>query len=289
MPQTNVTIGLASAIGVIFVWSGFVVFSRAGVTTALTPYDVSALRFIVAGLATLPIAVMWWPRHLPWQVQALVAITGPGIIYSLLMFTGLSQASAAYGGVFANGSLPVFTALVVLLVTGVAPTVRQGLAIAVIFGGGAILGWRGMSAGSGDVLAGIAMFLAASAVLAVYIFALRHWQLAPKQALALVNLPNAVVFVPVWYVALPSGLAETPWQTVVFHALFQGLGPGFLAVILFALSARHLGATLTAGFSAVVPATATLLAIPVLGEVPTTPEWVGIGVVSAGLVMLVRG
>jgi drug/metabolite transporter (DMT)-like permease len=38
-----------------------------------------------------------------------------------------------------------------------------------------------------------------------------------------------------------------------------------------------------------VPASATLLAIPVLGEIPTGIEWVGIAIVTAGLVLLLSG
>ncbi|MGB0848895.1 MAG: hypothetical protein ACPGSM_19330, partial [Thiolinea sp.] len=87
---------------------------------------------------------------------------------------------------------------------------------------------------------------------------------------------------------LPSGLAEAEMSTIIFQALFQVLGPGFLAVILFALAAMHLGPTLTAGFSAVVPAMAALLAIPVLGEVPGMVQWLGILLVSIGLGVMVK-
>ena len=50
----------------------------------------------------------------------------------------------------------------------------------------------------------------------------------------------------------------------------------------------HLGPTLTAGFSAVVPAMAALLAIPVLGEVPGLLQWLGIGLVSIGLGVMIK-
>jgi drug/metabolite transporter (DMT)-like permease len=82
-------------------------------------------------------------------------------------------------------------------------------------------------------------------------------------------------------------MAETEQSIIIFQALFQGLGPGFFAVILFALAAMHLGATMTAGFSAVVPATAALLAIPILGEIPNTMEWVAIAIVTVGLALLI--
>lgn len=59
-------------------------------------------------------------------------------------------------------------------------------------------------------------------------------------------------------------------------------------MVCFALAAQHLGPTHTAGFSAAVPATAALLAIPVLSEIPGPLEWAGIALVTLGLLMLVR-
>ncbi|MEM6622140.1 MAG: DMT family transporter [Pseudomonadota bacterium] len=288
MSAPNVTTGLLAAIGVIFVWSGFIVFSRAGVTSGLTAYDVAALRFIVAGALTAPFMLAWWPRDLPLKIQILLALCGPGALYSALMFAGLAEASAAYGGVFANGSLPIFTILIVLATTGALPGRMQLVATAVIVAGGIMVGWRGMSAGGADVAIGVALFLVASAVISAYIIAIKAWSVTPRQALAIVNIPNALIFLPIWWFALPSTMADADTLTVAWQAAFQGLGPGFLALILFAMCAYHLGPAVTAAFSAVVPATAALLAIPVLGEMPTPLEWAGIAVVSAGLGLMVR-
>ncbi|MEO1611366.1 MAG: hypothetical protein AAFU55_03270, partial [Pseudomonadota bacterium] len=51
MEEKNFALGVVSAVAVIFIWSGFIVFSRMGVATALTPFDISALRFIVGAVA----------------------------------------------------------------------------------------------------------------------------------------------------------------------------------------------------------------------------------------------
>ena len=283
----NVLLGVASAIAVIFVWSGFFVFSRAGVTTELTAFDITALRFAVAGLLVLPFAYSWWPRRLPIKAQVIMALCGPGAVYSVMLYLGLSEASAAYGGVFANGSLPIFTLLLLIVLSGERPKRLQLLAIAIIMIGGVLLGLPGMRSGGADVMTGIALFLTASAILSVYIVGVRRWSVTPKQALALINLPNALLYLPLWYLFLPSGLAEAELSTILFQAAFQGLGPGFLAIILFALAAYHLGPTPTAGFSAAVPATAALLAVPVLAEIPGPIEWFGIAIATAGLALLV--
>lgn len=287
MTAPSFALGLAAAIGVIFVWSGFFVFSRMGVATALTPFDLSALRFIVAGAIMAPFTLRWWPRHLDWRVTAALAATGPGAIYSLIMYFGLQNAPAAYAGTFANGSLPIFTMALAAVVAKDMPGPRRIVAVAIIVAGGGLVGWRGLNAGGEDVAQGLALFLAASAILSAYIFLLGRWSVSPRQALAVVTLPSALVFLPLWWVALPSGLAQAATGDILFQAAFQGLGPGVLAVVLFTLAALHLGATATAGFSAAVPAGATMLAIPVLGEVPTPLEWGGVALVTAGLALLV--
>jgi len=287
MSKPNIPLGIFSAIIIIFIWSGFIVFSRAGVTSNLQAYDIAALRFMVAGCLVLPFFKAWWPSHLPFKAKLLMASCGPGAIYTLIMYFGLTQASAAYGGVFSNGSLPIFTLLIVFFVSGEKPQRNQLIAIAVIIFGGLLLAFSGLESGGNNIMLGVVLFLIASAVMSVYIVGVRHWGVTPRQALALVTMPSALIFLPLWYFFLPSGIANTEISIVLFQAVFQGLGPGFLAVILFALAAMHLGPTLTAGFSAVVPAMAALLAIPVLGEVPSPLEWVGIGLVTVGLSLLI--
>ena len=279
-------LGLLSAAGVFCIWSGFLVFSRAGVQSGLTPFDLTALRFLVAGVLILPFAMAWWPRHLPLHATLLMSICGPGALYSVLMYFGLKDSSAAYGGVFANGTLPIFTILLGFFFAWQVPSRRQLIAVFILVVGAVLIGVPGLRTGGNSVVSAIAFFLAASAVLSVYFLGVKHWQVGPREALALVSLPNAIIFLPVWFFFLPSTVHDAPWSTILLQAAFQGLGPGFLAVILFSISTRIIGPTPSAGLAAAVPASATLLAIPVLGEIPTRIEWIGIAIVTAGLVLL---
>ena len=287
MTERNLAVGLAAGLGVLLVWSSFMVFSRMGATSALTAYDLAGLRFIVAGAVTAPFALAWWPRELGWRRAAILAITGPGAIYTLMMYVGLGVAPAAYGGVFANGSLPLFAMAVAWITAGERPGPRRIAASLLLLGGGVLVAWPGLGGGGLALAGGLALFVCASALLSVYIRALDVWAVTPKGALAVVNLPNLVIFLPIWVVFLPKGLAEASNAEIAFQALFQGLGPGFLAVILFTLTARHLGAAATAGISATVPAGAALLAAPVLGEALSALEWLGVGLVTLGLATLV--
>ena len=219
-------LGLLCALGFFCVWTSFIVYSRAGMLSGLTPYDVAALRFAVAGILVLPFAIAWWPRHLTPLAMVVMASFGPGAIYAVLTFLGLSQSSAAYAGVFSNGSLPVFTMLLAFGFTREVPTRYQVIAVSTLMAGALLVGWQGIWQGGEDVVMAIVFFLCASAVLSFYVFGVKHWKLAPREALALVTLPNALIYLPLWFWYLPSGMADTDIQTILVQGLFQGIGPG---------------------------------------------------------------
>lgn len=280
-------VGYVCASSFVCIWSGFIVASRFGAVGGMTAPDLTGLRFLVAGLATLPFIWVWWPRQLKlWQILAL-AFCGPGSVYSFAMYAGLSEAPAAYAGVFANGTIPVFTALTAFLLLRHRMRIGGYIAIAVILSGCAVLAITSAPVADGNILIGVAFFALASAVLSVYSVLSQKWQVAPKQALVTINLPNMFFFLPFWYFFLPSSLGKATAGELVFQGLFQGLGPGFIAIILFTTAILRLGSTVASGFTASVPAVATLLAIPVLDEAPSLIEWAGVAIVTGGLVLLI--
>lgn len=286
--EPNVRLGLISAVAVLFIWSGFLVVSRAGMQTSLTAGDITMLRFAVAGALFLPFAHRWWPRQVPAWGVALMILCGPGALYSMLTYGGLGQTSAAYGGVFTNAALPVFTLALMVALTGAWPARAQVVALLVVMAGGVLFALPGLGASGANKALGIALLLSAAAILALYTYGLTHWRITPRQALVLVNVPNAMLFLPLWALFLPSGLAEAEPGMIALQATYQALGPGLLAVVFYALSATHLGPAMTAGFSAAVPVTAAVLAVPVLGERLNALEWLALAVVTAGLLLLVQ-
>ena len=287
MAQRSFIIGLVSAVAVFFIWSGFFVISRMGVTTALTPYDLAALRFMVAGVVTLPFVWWWWPRDLSWWQAPLLIVCGPGSVYTLILYYGLQNAPAAYAGVFANGSIPIATMLLAAIVAKDYPGPWRILGVAVLYLGGTMVGLRGLGAGGAEVGQAIAMFVGSSILVSTYIYGISRWGLSPWNALAIINVPNLMIYLPIWYLFLPSGIDQATVSEIATQVAFQGLGPGFFALIFFTLAATHLGASATSGFSAAVPAGVAVLAIPVLGEAPTAMEWAGIALVTGGLAILV--
>ena len=68
-------------------------------------------------------------------------------------------------------------------------------------------------------------------------------------------------------------------------ALAQGVGAGLVALLAYNRAAALLGAGRAALFGALVPGAASLLAIPVLGEVPSALQVLGIVSVIVGLLI----
>src|SRR5215510_8017424 len=96
--------GAIYGLAAIWIWAGFIVVSRLGVTTSLTPWDVAAIRFSVAGLLLLPYLL----KHglafdrLGWKGMVAI-ILGCGAPMVLLVNVGLLFAPTAHGGALFPG------------------------------------------------------------------------------------------------------------------------------------------------------------------------------------------
>lgn len=279
------TIGWAAALMVLLLWAGWIVVSRFGVAQDLTIFDIAFLRFSVTVVAVLPLAWRFWPRHLAWwQIAALGC--GPGVPYVLLAFAGMTFAPASHAGVLMNGTLPILAAAVGWCWLGDRPDRWKLLGMATILVSALLIAWDRTSVGAGtEAWIGHLCFLGSAALLAAYMVAAKVWRLTPLQALVAVPLANLVWFGPLYLLFLPKGLARAGWPEILLQGLYQGLGPGLLGVLGFTLAIRSIGATTTAAVLAGVPGVAALIAIPTLGEWPSLPAWLGLGLATAGILV----
>lgn len=88
-----------TALAAVCIWAAFIVVSRFGVRTSLTPWDITAIRYSVAGFLLLPylaskgLAI----NRLGW-LGLLAIIVGCGAPPVLLVNAGLLFAPAAHAG-----------------------------------------------------------------------------------------------------------------------------------------------------------------------------------------------
>jgi drug/metabolite transporter (DMT)-like permease len=80
-------------------------------------------------------------------------------------------------------------------------------------------------------------------------------------------------------------LAHAGAGMLALQLLAQGLGAGLVAVLAYSRAAALLGSGRAGFFGALVPGAASLIAIPVLGEVPGPLQVMGIAAVVVGLLV----
>src|SRR5260370_12007935 len=99
------------AIAAVAIWAGWLVMMRVGVTTTLTAFDLTALRFAVAGVVLLPVVLRRGLafNRLGWSGFAAVVI-GAGAPVPLLVGAGLSFAPVAHASVLTYGISPLIVA-----------------------------------------------------------------------------------------------------------------------------------------------------------------------------------
>ena len=275
-----------------FIWGAWIVASRFGVTHSMTPYDVTALRIGVASLIVLPIVLTRGLSGLA-LARAFVISVGAGAPFALTSFTGMALAPVAHAGVLTNGTMPIFAAIFGLLCLRERPARQRLAAMALIIVGGLLIG--------GDSFTGIAaplqwfgdvLLVAAGAIFALYMTALRKWQPEIRQTIVAVPVVSAVLYLPVWVLFLPSQLLRAevfpPWPEVALQAGFQGVIASFIVVILLTRATRSLGATTIAVFLAGAPALAVVFGIFLLNELPTALAWAGLAVTTAGMMLAVE-
>jgi len=265
-------------------FAGMLVVSRFGATSSLTVYDMAGLRFGIAGLCTLPIILrMRWPRLEIWKVLVIAATSGAP--FALFLFGGMSFAPVAHGGIVTNGAMPVIAAGIAWFVFGNHLGGWRVFGIVMIVSGVLATGWDALANGMPGQWRGHLLFLGAAACNATFLTTVRGWGITALQSLIIVNGVNLALYVPLWLLFLPSNLAATPWPEIALQGVYQGIVAAFFASIMIAHAARMLGGMRQAAMMSGAPAVAVLIAIPTLGEIPSTISIIGVVVVTAGILV----
>lgn len=280
-------IGLICAFAVLAVWAGFLLSGRLSARQAFLPWDMAALRYGGSFLAALPlVAVFGWPRLPPLRGLVLVLLAAGG--FPLLAYIGFGFAPASHAGVMLPGTLPFLTAGLAAIFLGEVWTATRIVSLAVVAVGIGLLAADTFGANPG-AWRGDLLFLGGSLSWAMYTLLIRHWKVSPLTVTLGVALYPAMVFLPLWWFVLPSQMDLVPLRIILFQGLYQGIFAVLVAGFLFTRAVTALGAPLTTSITALVPAMVAIAAWPLLGEPLGVAGLVGVGLVSAGMVLAVAG
>ena len=271
--------GYLCAFLVVIIWTSFVVVSRMSGKSPLTPYDVMALRYSVAGIAILP----FWLHHrtnlLEWRKLVLSLVGAIG--FTLFAFNGFRLAPANHAGILMQGFLPFSVSIMAYFIAGERPTRHRLIGLALIALG---VGSMAVDSFSGHslTLVGDGLLVAASFTWALYTVLLKRWNIPPMDSAIAVTLIASILYLPVYYFFLPSNLAAVPVHELAFYAFMQGVIIAVVQMIFYTKAVSLLGATRLALLTSCVPVLASIAAVPLLGEPLTTPIIIGLIFVVLG-------
>jgi drug/metabolite transporter (DMT)-like permease len=275
-----------AAIIVVCIWSGWITLSRMVVQTALSPYDITLLRFGTAAVLTLPFSLTYDWRSVKWNQILLVAL-GCGFPYTMLSFIGLKTIKAANAGVLVNGMLPVIGLFFTLFWFKEKVSKIKYLAIFILLIANLIM--MNISTNPTPIyLLGIGSLLSAAVAFSTYMAATRRWGYGMKDVIAFVPIVNAVLFLPLWF-CFPSQILQTPVQDILIQMIYQGLIVSVLALVLITYAVSKLGSGTMSVFLSYVPAVTAILAFIFLHESLSIQEQLGIVLCSIGLTVYTKG
>jgi len=275
-----------AAVIVVCIWSGWITLSRMGMKTALTPYDLTLLRFGTAALITLPFSLRYDWRAVKWNQILLVAL-GCGFPYTMLSFIGLKTIKAANAGVLVNGMLPVIGLFFTLYWFKEKVSLIKYLAIGILLIANLLM-MNIFGSFSESHIFGICSLISAAIVFSTYMAATKRWGYGMKDVIAFVPLVNAVLFVPIW-LCFPSSILTTPLSDVLIQVAYQGILVSILALVLITYAVSKLGSGTMSIFLSYVPVVTAVLAFLFLKESLSIPELIGIALCSVGLIVYTKG
>lgn len=281
--HTSIAAGTAAALATVLIGASWQVATRLGTTTTLQPIDLALMRYCVP--AILLSAIWWRVRPIPAGVDRRVLLAmlfGGGLPFGLLGMAGAQFAPVAHMGALLPGSMPLFVALLAVIVLGERFSKSRIVGFALILVGIAAIGGRALLMRDDGAWRGDLLFLAASFVWAIYTVAVRRSGLTPWQSAAIICFWSAILVVPIWIISGPERLLAAPAEDLVLQFGVQGILAGVGGLWLFAMGVAGIGPSRTAAIGALVPVLSAVGGALILSEFP---DWLE----SSGVILTVCG
>src|SRR5947199_1367126 len=160
--------GALYGLAAVTIWSGWIVVARLGLRTSLTPWDIAALRFGVAGLILSPYVFnkgLAFDR-LGWLGLAAIVLGGAAPVF--FANSGLLFAPAAHAGALFPGVMPLMVALLAAAVLHETFTTSKKLGFSLILPGVFVIAWHGTGAIGARQNIGHVLFLGSGLAWACY-------------------------------------------------------------------------------------------------------------------------
>ncbi|CAN5243002.1 hypothetical protein BH10PSE8_BH10PSE8_00290 [soil metagenome] len=290
--RRRLLVGIGCGLLTSLIWGVQAVVSRQSVADGMTAADVTILRFAVASLVLLPLALR---RMRPFPVgrlgwrRSLILTALAGAPYALVLVGGAAFAPALHASVIVPGLIPVMTVALGFAVTGDRPGPWRMLGLALVLAGVGAFGWQavGTVGGQGNAWIGDLFFVSNAVMWTVFGLLARRWGTDPIDVTIATCLLSLLVL-PVFALTMPMRLGDVAWPAIALQAISPGALVGVGALFLHTKLVGLLGAARATLFLPLNPVVTALAGVALLGEYPSVIEIAGMLLVIAGMSVALR-
>ncbi len=277
--------GYLAIISAVTIWGAWVALTRYAVIGSLTPASVTLLRVGIPALLLAPVLFRTgvWPKGK--TVPFLFCMLGAGAPFLLIIGNGMRYAPTADVGPLVPGTMPLIVALLSVVIFKEKLGWARAIGFALCLAGVLTIAGRSIASASGDTSFGHLLLITAALCWACYTVAFRHVGVTAIEMAALVSFWSAIAMLPFGIPPLIDAFNKGAHNDLIVQALIQGIGSGLVALVLYNIGIARLGASRAAAFVALVPALATLIAIPLLKEIPDAASIFGVVTTGAGVLL----
>ena len=290
-PSTNIKgeyfLGLIAGISVVFIWSFWLVVTRSGVSSTLTIYDFAAFRYGLSSLIALPVVLYFKPWQTMSFLRVIVITFLLGPIYILCVFSGFIYAPASHGGIFMNGLMPFFTLIFGFFLLKQKIFIQQMFGAATILFGACLAVYDGLELNFSNTWIGDIFFIIGAIFFSIYVVLSRLWNVTMTQLLFCGSVINAIIYLPIYLIFLPKGLAEAPNEILLLQMIYQGFVPNLIGIFFITYASQKIGSASISAILSSVPPIGSVLGLLILGELLGLYGWLSLLMITPGILLIV--
>lgn len=292
MPAMQVTarplFGVACVVGAAILW-GTTGTSQALAGGSLSSLWFGALRLLFAAMFFVAFAAVTGAlNRFVWQGLTPKIAIGAGLCmaaYNLTFFAGVKFTGVGIGTAIALGSGPIWAGLLQAMFQRQPPTTAWWAGTAFATAGGALLSLGGGSEAVSPL--GVVLCLGSGLSYAVYtLLNKRMVGQAPASSITLAAFGVAAL------VALPTAALQTGWPSLDLRDLmavaYTGMVTAGVGYLLFSFALHHVRPATAVTLALTEPVVAFMLAVLILDEPVSVAAFIGLALVVAGVLGVVR-
>ena len=224
-----------------------------------------------------------WPKGQSWFGVFSITV-GASVIFPFFVTSGLQFAPASDAGALAPGMIPIWTALAAYFITGERPKKLALIGLGLILAGVLMVGlWSSLFALNVTVFKGYLLFFAGASLFSIYAVIYRQSGITALHSLVIGLFWGALLVGPGLLLTGQVPFERADMSDIFYMLILQGIIIAILALLLFNLAVRLIGAPQAAAFGALTPVLALLGGVWFLGESISFVNIAGVIIVSAGV------